>query len=729
MSDRLRLWSARLILALFPPAAVALLFFWQPFLVRQVENRVYDALLRAVTPGTPSPLPVIVDIDERSLDRMGQFPWPRYHIARLVDAINRDAPAAIALDLLFTAQDRTSIGRLEADLAATFGITPSLANVPENLRDNDPLLAEALASAPAVLAGFMLFDSPVGKNDPNTVRRFSPVVMREKGAPELDAVLPVAQAMQAPVPVLAGVSRTGFINISLGRDGIWRHTPLFARLNGRTYANFALEASLLALNVRSPVLKVGANGVRELMLGEHGSIPLQEGGLVPLFFRGPQRVYPYVSAVDVLDGNCEPGMFGGKIVFVGTSAAGLRDQRTTPFDAVYPGVEGHAVLADMILSKRYLHFPEDTRVVQLAAIFAVGFLAALVLLRLSPLPFLGAALAAGLCIAYGCWWFLEYRHLYVSPLYMLATLMLSSLGSAAFRFWFEETQKRRIRGAFSRYVAPEVVNAIVKNPAVLGLSGEERMLTILFADLVGFTSAAEKMAPETVVAVLNRYFTPMTAIIHTHQGTFDKFIGDAIMAFWNAPLDVPDHAARGVATALDMRKTLTSLNQSLDKEFGLTLNIGLGLHTGLARVGNMGSATLMDYTVIGDNVNLAARLEGLTRHYGLFGLTTGSTAQAATGPFVFFPVDTVRVKGRQEALELFSMLPEEEAASCAEDLARWQEALAAYRQGEFAESLALLPLLNNPLFCSLRAEFSRRCESFMREPPDNFTGVYVHAGK
>jgi adenylate cyclase len=306
---------------------------------------------------------------------------------------------------------------------------------------------------------------------------------------------------------------------------------------------------------------------------------------------------------------------------------------------------------------------------------------------------------------------------------------LSSLSFASFKFWFEEAQKRRIRSAFSRYVAPEVVNKVVKNPSSLGLSGEERNLTILFTDLVGFTSAAEKMPPETVVAVLNRYFTPMTAIIHAHQGTFDKFIGDALMAFWNAPLDVPDHATRGVAAALDMRHTLAELNQNLSKEFGLTLRMGLGLHTGLVRVGNMGSATLMDYTVIGDNVNLASRLEGLTRHYGLFGLTSGATVQAATGPFTFFPVDTVQVKGKEEVVELFSMLPEKEAALCAKDLALWLEALAAYRQGSFAPCLTLLSRLSNPLFAGLAAEFSRRCESFGQAPPKNFNGVYVHTGK
>ena len=729
MPDRLRLWAVQAALALFAPVAVSLLFIWQPFLARQIENRVYDFLLRSVTPGTPSPLPVIVDIDERTLDRMGQVPWPRYHIARLVDAINRDKPAVIALDMLFTTPDRTSLGRLEADMAATFGITPSLAGIPENLRDNDPLLAEALARSPSVLAGFMIFEGNAGKNDATKVRRFSPVVSREQGAPELDAALPVARAMQAPLPALAAATRTGFTNMSLGRDGIWRNTLLFIRLNGRTYANFGLEASLAALKVRSPVLKIGVNGVRELVLGEHGSIPLLPGGLLPLFFRGAQRVYPYISAVDVFEGTCEPGTFADKVVFVGTSAVGLRDLRTTPFDVLYPGVEGHAVLADMILSKHYLRFPDNTREVQLAAIFGVGLLATLIFLRMRPLPFLGVGLAVGLCIAYGCWWFLEYRHLYISPLYMLTTLILSSLSAAAYKFWFEEAQKHRIRGAFSRYVAPEVVEKVVANPASLGLSGEERMLTILFTDLVGFTTASEKMAPETVVAVLNRYFTPMTAIIHAHQGTFDKFIGDAVMAFWNAPLDVPDHAARGVATALDMRKTLVDLNQSLDKEFGLTLKMGLGVHTGLARVGNMGSATLMDYTVIGDNVNLAARLEGLTRHYGLFGLTTEVTAQAATGPFTFFPVDTVRVKGKQEVAELFSMLPEEEAASCADDVSRWREALAAYRQGGFAESLALLSLLQNPLFDGLREEFSRRCQAFLRDPPENFTGVYVHVSK
>ncbi len=726
------------ILLILPPLAVGILFIKQPLLLRDVDNIVYDMMLQTITPGVPSDVPVIVDIDEKSLQGLGQFPWPRYQMASLIASIAKAGPAAIGIDVLFPEPDQTSPENISKELKEKFGVEARFENIPESLRNNDKALAKTLELTPSVLGGYFLFDSGKGLNDSSVIPPFSPVIMREEGAPGLEQSLWNAQGLLAPIESLAKTAPLGFINVGPDSDGAVRHAPLLIQYQGKIYPSLGLQTALLALKVKHPVLKIGKLGTTELRLGKYVTIPLLPGAHVTLFYRGPQGVYPYYSAVDVMEGRIPREKLAGKTVFIGTTAVGLKDLRTTPFDSLYPGVETHATLIDMIFSKRFLTYPEHADLLQLSAVFGIGILLAGAFFFAKPAQFAFLAVAVGLFICLGSWSLLEYRHVYFSPFYPLLALSTGSITLVTFRYWQEERQKKYLRDAFSHYVAPELVDQIVSNPSALALEGEDREVTILFSDLMGFTSAAETMPPEQAVSILNRYFTPMTKIIRNQMGTLDKLIGDAIMAFWNAPLEVPDHPSKGVAAVLEMRSALVELNKSLEQDFNISLQAGVGLHLGNVRVGNMGSDDLMNYTIIGDNVNLASRLEGLTRHYGVFSVTSAAVRKGCGEQFAFIPLDRVLVKGRIEPVDIYTFMDLQEYEKREAEVESWEKALSLYFAGHFAQSRAICQKLTQNSPRKLYQVFSERCLLLERTLPSGklaekgagqWDGVFTHKDK
>lgn len=718
------------ILLIMPPLAVGISFIKQPLLLSEIDNLVYDTMLQTITPGQPSDVPVIVDIDEKSLQALGQFPWPRYQMADLIASIAKAGPAAIGIDVLFPESDQTSPEKISKELKEKFGIEARFENIPEPLLNNDKALAKVLELTPSVLGGYFVFGSDKGRNDSSVIPPFSPVIMREEGAPELEQSLWNAGGILAPIELLAKTAPFGFINVGLDSDGAVRHAPLLIQHQGRVYPSLGLQAALLALKVKHPVLKIGKLGTSELRLGKHATIPLLPGAHVALFFRGPQGVYPYYSAVDVMEGRVSPDKLAGKTVFIGTTAVGLKDLRATPFDSLYPGVEAHATLVDMIFSNHFLTYPAHADLLQLTTVFAIGLLLATAFLFAKPAQFALLAVGAGLFICLGSWSLLEYKHIYFSPFYPLLTLIAGSITLVTFRYWQEERQKKYLRDAFSHYVAPELVTQIVNNPSALALEGEDREVTILFSDLMGFTSAAETMPPEQAVSILNRYFTPMTKIIRNQMGTLDKLIGDAIMAFWNAPLEVPDHPARGVAAVLEMREAMFELNKNLQQEFNISLRAGVGLHLGNVRVGNMGSDDLMNYTIIGDNVNLASRLEGLTRHYGVFAITSEAMRKGCGDKFAFVPLDRVLVKGRAEPVDIHTFMDWPEYRQREAEIESWKKALSLYVAGHFAQSRELCQQLAQDTPHKLYHVFSERCLLLEQNPPaGQWDGVFVHKDK
>ncbi|MDR2800485.1 MAG: adenylate/guanylate cyclase domain-containing protein [Desulfovibrio sp.] len=704
---------------------MAVLYIAQPPPIVRLDWKIYDGFLPLRAAPQPSPVPVIIDLDEASLLEYGQWPWPRYLVADLLDALTGYGVASIGLDIMFSEPDRSSPERLNASLRRDRGAALDLESLPQNLHDFDRLLAEALRRSPAVLGFYGRFGgTAVAQDIPPSVtciERTSP------GAIPLERSLQAAGSAVLPLPVLRNTAPLGFINVAPDGDGIVRKAPLLIRAGEAVYPSLALRSLLLALGSKNLSVRSGPAGPESVRAGQT-TVPVDAQGAVYIPFIGPSGTYPYISAADVLRKTAPPEALQGKIAFVGTSAPGLLDIRATPLDAVYPGVEIHAAVVDAILAGNALGVPPWTPAAQILGILVSGLAAALAFGFARPRIYL--PVAAGLISAA----VLLSRHffsrgLFLSPLYIGITVTVMGAGLIFLRFWQEERQKLILRNAFSRYVSPEIVKRITKLRGDL-FAGEERELSILFTDIRGFTTLSEKLSPQQVVHLLNRYFTPMTALVREHSGTMDKFIGDALMAFWNAPLDVPGHPAQAVSTALAMQEKLLSLNGELQAEFGLGIRIGAGVHTGPAYVGNMGSAELVNYTLIGENVNLASRLEGLCPQYGVGLVVSGETRARCGEAFAFQYLDTIRVKGKSQPVSVYAPLRLEDAAARREELLTWEEASGLYRSGDFSRAAEPLAALCERFpAVALYAVYRDRVQSLLRDPPKIWDGIWTATRK
>jgi adenylate cyclase len=428
-------------------------------------------------------------------------------------------------------------------------------------------------------------------------------------------------------------------------------------------------------------------------------IPVDAYGRFRINFRGPAKTFPYFSFVDVVSGKVPSETFRNKIVLVGASAVGIYDIRITPFSSIFPGVEVHANIIDNIFRKDFMWAP--TGLVNPAA--TVVIILALIMCWVQPRvrAWYGLALLVNMIFIYfyiDYFLFTKYQ-IYLQILYPLGCLITVYVAVAFMRFIAEEKERMRIKAAFQNYVAPDVVNTMLQHPDMLHLGGEKREMTVLFSDIRGFTTLSEQMAPEVLVGLLHSYLNPMTETVFKHSGTMDKYIGDAIMAIYSAPLVLPDHADRACETALEMIDRLTKLWEGWRAQGLPELRIGIGINSGTMTVGNMGSERLFDYPVIGDNVNLASRLEGLNKYYGTAILITEATQKLLKNNFILREVDRVRVKGKKAPVSIFELRghgqPNEKEAAF---LQAFQAGLLAFRQGQwksaeqhFSDCLQLSP--------------------------------------
>ncbi|MDR0735546.1 MAG: adenylate/guanylate cyclase domain-containing protein [Zoogloeaceae bacterium] len=635
-----------------------LLYIAQPALVSRLDLKIYDTLLSLRAASAPrsvaQDLVVIVDIDEASLAAYGQWPWPRYRLADLIDALKRHQVAAIGVDILFSEADRASPSEMRAALQRDHGLNLDFRGLPERLYDHDRHFAGSLAQAPAVLGMYGRFDDPLptlstAPPDPG----IRVIARSHPGDLPFAAQLPVLSGIRQPHESLRGAAPSGFFNVAPDWDGIVRQAPLLMRIEENIYPSLALRTLMRALEIENVIVESGVDGLSAVRVGDY-RVPVSASGMMHIPFIGPRKTYAYVSAHDVLSGALPPDALQGRIVFIGTSVPGLLDIRATPFDPIYPGVEIHAAVIDAILAQNAIDVPFWTPFLQCLGILFAGLAAAAAFGMARPRVYLPLALCLVAAVIWGAR-FLFMQGLFLSPLYIVLTIAAQGASLLFLRFWQEEKQKLILRNAFSHYVSPEIVKRITRARGDL-LAGEERELSILFTDIRGFTSISERLTPQQTVALLNRYFTPMTALVRESGGTVDKFIGDALMAFWNAPLDVPNHAIRAVSAALAMQETLSRLNAGLQAEFGITLTIGAGIHTGPAYVGNMGSADTVNYTLIGDNVNIASRLEGLCAQYGVPVIVSEATKTQCGEHFAFRFLDTLRVKGKQHPISIYQAL-------------------------------------------------------------------------
>ena len=644
----------------------------------------------------------VVDIDEATLAAYGQWPWPRDRIAKLVDKLAEQGAAVIAFDVLFAEPDASSWHRRVRELIA-YVDPETVQRIASAVQDNDRLLADAFAHANVVTA--YAFDTIVRPSRPPALKH-GYAISGEDPQLFLSRYASVVSTLEL---LEAGAKGNG--GITPDRDiTVIRRVPLLLRLEGQphVYPTLSLEAVRVALQASTyvargatsggdlpwlaRVLSAFDDGMQSVRIGDR-IVPTDRNGNLLLYDSGhhPER---FISARDVMEDRVDKEKIEGSIVFIGTSAAGLKDIRNTPVDAAVPGVEIHAQMVEQIFTETYLARPFYAGALETGFLLVAGLLLVLVMPRVSA-GWQGVLAIAGVVIGLAAPWLLFVtERMLVDPIYPPATLALIYAASSASSFMLTERDRAQIRGAFGLYLSPDVVEELARNPERLQLGGEERPVTVMFTNVRGFTTISEQFDPPGLTRFMNRFLTPMTNIILAERGTIDKYMGDSIMAFWNAPLDVPDHAARACRAALAMQARLEDLNaewRNQAHEEGrnhIPVMIGIGLNTGRASVGNFGSDQRFTYSVLGDDVNLASRLEGQCKTYGVAVIVGEDTMRLAPA-FTFIELDLVRVKGRNKPERIFALVGDA-AMSTTEAFHALEAAheafLIEYRAGNFTEA-------------------------------------------
>lgn len=684
------------------------LYGLNPALLGRLDERTRDVVydLRQAPP--PPKDIVVVSVDEPSIKRYGRWPWSRVLQARLIRALKSQGAGLIALDIVYVRPESAQADRALIDALAAPG-APVVGGYFLREHQTVPASDEAMA---------LLGDSAVNEvSEPagsisSTVRS-----------------LPYVEASQAEIA--APMAGLGFFNYFPDPDGLLRKAPMVLRQDdGLLYPSLPLKALAVW---RHEQIAVGfdGKGVRSLRLGRL-PIPVDETGkMVVNFYNGKQQI-PLLSAADALDGSLPPGALRGKLVLVGVTETGIADVRPTPTHESFPGIAVHATVAADILQHFFLVHDDRTLTIDVLVIGLLP-LAMVWLMTLSRRPVVMVGVF-GLTLL-GLWW--SYYWV-VGQLNMLVSLAYPAVavgvGFILFQSYYavvEQRQVRFLKHAFSSYVSPALVGRIINNPDALALQGEKRRVTVLFSDIRGFTTLSESLPPERLVALLNGYLGPMTDIVMAEHGTLDKYIGDAVMAIYNAPLDMPDHAMRAATTALRMQRGLAKLNSGFQRDFGVSLRIGVGLNTGEAIVGNMGSARRFDYTVIGDTVNLASRLEGQTKAYGIGIVISDSTRAELGDRFLCRRLDRLRVQGKAQPVEIHELLRAGRDERLDGLARRFGAALEEYFEGRFgtAESMFSELLRDFPEDGPSLA-FVERCRVYQTAPPaPDWAGVYVATTK
>lgn len=669
---------------------------------------------------------MIVAVDEASIEKVGRWPWSRAVMARLLDRIHAAEPSAIGFDVVQSEASRSSSIRAlleETDTETRAAIERVLSG---DLSEDDALVKAVRGAGNAVLGYFFDFEGKEPSEQSPRLGTYN--LVRDRSAGKGQRRVPGARRVVANLPALAAAAAdVGYFNVFPSRgDGALRKVPMAIRYG----AEMTLPLSLAMLRVASgetATIELADFGVRSVRLGST-DIPVSEDGQMLLNYRGPGRTFPHVSAKDVLAGTAPREQLRRKLVLVGVTAIGAGDIRVTPFDEVYPGVELHATAMDNILRRDFLWQPKLIVVFEVGVILA--FCGALGVLLGRARGVAGIAVAAALLAAYliGSQWLFIHRGLPLSLIYPLLAISLTYTGISVQHYVVEERERRKTRRALELYLSPSMARLVSEQPERLKLGGERREMTVLFSDVRQFTALSEGLEPEALVDLLNVYLGEMTAAVFAHEGMLDKYVGDAVMAVWGAPLPQADHATRACAAGLEMHERLARLNREARERGWPVMQMGVGLNSGPMIFGNMGSAHHLSLTVMGDNVNLGSRLEGLTKTYGAGVIASEATVRAAGDTIVAREIDLVRVKGKQVAVRIFDVLglaAEEPRWARLRD--RFAEGLAAYRARRWQAAGTIFRALHDEWPddgpAALYVERCREMES--SPPPAEWDGVTV----
>jgi len=709
--------------------------------VDQIENILYDTRVRLSAPGGVDDRIVIVAIDEASLERHGHWPFTREKFAQMMYNLWDYGAAVVSFDVLFAERDESADVDLlrslaGSDDAADRTFRERLDELEPKL-DRDRLFADAIAAGPTVLGYY--FDT----RESTAFRAGElPYPAFDLHESMMDSVfLPRGAGYTSALPELMESATTaGFIsNPLIDPDGVVRRTPLLHEFELGVYESLALATSATFLNDITLPIFVDAS----TWMGEYPPleglelagrpIPIDPQGAVLVPYRGPAGSFPYVSIGDVISGTVpDPSVFDGRIALIGGTAPGMEDLRTTPFGSIYPGVEVHANVIAGILDGNFRWEPAYTAAAEMITVIAFGLLTSLLLPVLSPLISTSVTVcitAVALAVNFYMW----EVELHVLPLAMtLYTLFAIYTINMLFGYLFETRARSHMDNLFGQYVPPDLVKAMSRDPEHYSLQSERRELSVLFTDIRGFTTISEGLDAGDLSKLMDEYLTPMTRIVHETEGTIDKYIGDAVMAFWGAPVPHPHHADQAVGAGLAMLKALDKLNESFAKKNWPVVHIGVGVNTGIMSVGNMGSRFRRAYTVLGDAVNLGSRLEGITKIYGVSMIVSEATALSA-GRYEYREIDRVRVKGKVKGVTILEPLglAEEVTAEQLERARQFKHFLFLYRSQSWDAAEEMLHrLLEQEPGYHLYELYLGRIAIFRENPPDpDWDGVFTHETK
>ena len=710
-------------------------------LVDQLERFAYDARVRVTMPGTVDKRIVIVDIDDKTLKEQGQWPLPRDKFATLMDQLfNRYHVKLVAFDIQFSEADRSFdlslLDQLESGPLKGDKVFIDQANKIRPQIERDKIFAASLQHRPVVL-GYTFYGANVPGGERAVGLLPQPSIVDVRGQyPHIEFQNKTGYTTNLPILAQAAASQ-GFFSNSIDDDGSIRWADQLVEYNGNAYGSLDLAVLQVLQNNATVTLGFDPGGqdmghLEDVVVGD-AVIPIndQMSALVP--YRGRYPSFPYVSATDVIKGIAPLDVLNGTVVYIGSTAPGLQDIRSTPVSNVFPGVEVHANFLSGVLDGRVMNdHPQYRNGAETILLLLVSILVTWVAIRKSVITGTLVTIGTGLAILFGnlaLWKYGQVVFPLAPPLMFLLTLfVLHSL----YGFFVESRGKRHLSRMFSQYIPPELVEEMDTRKETASMESESRELTVMFSDVRDFTSISEALQPKDLSQLMNEYLTPMTRVIHTHRGTIDKYMGDAIMAFWGAPLHYSEHAKYAVETALEMIKTLVEINKVFKAKGWPELRIGVGLTTGVMSVGDMGSEFRRAYTVMGDAVNLGSRLEGLTKEYKVPIICSEMTRDAVPD-YVCLELDRVRVKGKEKPVAIYEPLGHKDAVdkNVKTLLTRHKQALTLYRNQDWdnAEREFFALQQANP-GKALYAMYLDRITYFKNHPPGaGWDGVFVFKTK
>jgi adenylate cyclase len=689
---------------IFIPVAILLIFSYLNFdkLNNNFDEKLRDIFFEIRGEIKSSNQVVIIDIDEKSIDALGQWPFSRLHMAQVLANLANANVGIVGIDIIFAESDRNSPSLMAKELG-----------LEGEFRNNDEILGNVIAQTPSILGYY--FSNDKSKNiEPNANTTFDLNVSSN--------IIEFQSAVTSIEPIAKNAYSSGFFNALSDYNGKITKMPLIMKYKDTIYPSLSFEMINLASGTQKVKVLKDDYSIYALQLNNL-TIPVDQYGFMRVNFRGPQRSFKYLSFIDILNGTFDAKDIEGKFVLIGTSTTTLADLRATVYDLSMPGVEIHANVIDNILQGDFLYKPSYVTVFDMLVILLLTILLGIILLQLSSFMMIVFVLLLSSGIYFGFYYLQFNDGLVFNLVYPIVSIVFTTIIAFYINNTKERRQKEFIKDKFSKKVSVEVVDDLLSNSEDTFKAKQEN-ITIFFSDIREFTNISEKLnSAQKLIDMLNHYLEPMTTVITNNKGTIDKFIGDSIMAYWNAPNSVKNHPDVALKTALVQLEELELLNVKLKEEFDISLQIGIGIHTGDAIVGEMGSLGRSDYTIIGDNVNLASRIEGLTKYFGVKIIISEDTKELLTNTYHIKYLCSAVVKGKTKAIKLYEVLSEKDYELFKDVKANYNTAIDKFLNKEFDNALTLFKDIESNYSHKLNRLYIQKIQEIKEQKSDSIDFV------